>query len=112
MVPDLFNNLKHAMLPLMDNKIYETMKEVLSNIDEKSAAKKKSSSDPNGGARKRKRLNKEASLSSKSEGEVASSFVAEGTTCVELDEENTSASGIIGGTKCTANFCAPCFELA
>lgn len=126
MVPDLFCNLKHAMLPLMDDSIYTTMKDVLKSIDDRDMTKKRyhqtgdADDEPRVGARQRKRLKKEqanapeAKTTAEGGSESAAAVAQSAMNEDDGDEQTDNALGstVRGGMTCTADFCAPCFELA
>jgi hypothetical protein len=90
MVPDLFCNLKHALLPLMDDNLYVTMKSILKQIDDRNNSRKRPVRDND------VILDKSKRLKSEDNEDIADSTDAH-------VKENSS---------CTADFCAPCFELA
>ena len=128
MVPDLFCNLKHAMLPLMDDSIYTTMKEVLKSIEDRDMSKKRPQPSADGedapneprGARQRKRLKKEqvsapeAKKSVEGGSESAATVAQSALNGDDGDDQAESGLGstVRDGMTCTADFCAPCFELA
>lgn len=135
MVPDLFCNLKHAMLPLMDDSIYETMKDVLKSIEGRDTNKRKLSQSNDaelnqgttsceGGARQRKRMKKEAAAVSdnrkqsngaernESSATLAQSAVSDNEAGAYYEGNDDLGSTVQMSMKCTADFCVPCFELA
>lgn len=132
MVPDLFCNLKHALLPLMDDRIYGTMQDVLKAIDDRDLSKKRpnhsadaeDSQQNNGvGARQRKKMKKDSQANGEFHGEVQapsssySSATLAQSAIHEADVEDCGdseqlESTVRDGMRCTADFCAPCFELA
>ena len=84
MVPNLFHNLRRALIPLMSNEIYDSMHSIANNIDAIGRSKHPSKVD----------VDKDNNPSKKQ----------------KLMDSNSPSATL--STNCTEEFCAPCFELA
>ena len=107
MIPSLFNNMKRALTPLMHEDIYTAMGRVISEIEASSAAKnRRHTGKGNVGKGNQKRSVDE--LEEQGTGSNGESKKLK----LDNDNEVASVASSSNAQQCTAEYCAPCYELA
>lgn len=113
MIPDLFCNLRRALQPLMDDSIYETMREVNRAIEMRNVKKQYAP-----GSVQARMLAQSLGSSAPSDN-IGSDTAPEPPRKRKFEDPGSpsSSSSQLPSTQppdsaCTDEYCAPCFELA
>lgn len=123
MIPDLFCNLRRALQPLMDDSIYETMKEVNRAIEKRNVKKHYAP-----GSVQAQMQAQQQGLGAAAPMDTAEDEAANGET-QDVQQQRKRKFEETGGSPssasssqmpstqlpdvvCTDEYCAPCFELA